>query len=263
MTAESLWRSLLRTTVTPIVILGLVPAPRATGADPPGLEPQPRVARQAAVFDCLHSVRESDGHLEVLGDCFAERFDRLRLHRRSWAIFHGEPRVVGDRLLLAADAASRAEVQTRRRFLYGLLRIAIDSDDFRPQSEFTDTSFGYEVFAGGNGECHYAALLSGGGHLGLLRARPDANGDCSGDPEDQAFLPIPNWDAMRTRGKAIVTLLWKPDVVTLRVTNGGRREGVARYTGVAIPSEPMAIRLNADFEETHFIDSVHHYEPVE
>jgi hypothetical protein len=89
--------------------------------------------------------------------------------------------------------------------------MVITSADWQPQTLGTDSSFGFENFAGANGRCHYGVILMANGHLGLLRAQPDADGNCSGDPVDQAHIPISNWDAVRAGGTVHITLTWAPN----------------------------------------------------
>jgi hypothetical protein len=135
------------------------------------------------------------------------------------------------------------------------LRAAITSSNWKPQSaqQNVDASFGFEIF---NGNCHYGVIFIQNGHLGLLRSTPNAQNMCSGDPANQAFIPISNWEAVRARGTIFVTLIWAPNRVTLHISDGGTNRGMASYTGDAEPQIPLRIRLNADFGETYSIDYV-------
>ncbi len=184
--------------------------------------------------------------------CPNDEFNENTLNSAKWDVFRGSPTVNGRELLLAAKSATRAEIQSKTACSYGTLQTTITSSNWKPQSgptKQTDTSFGFENFIGANGQCHYAVILVGNGHLGVLRAEPDAQGNCIGDPINQKYIPISNWDAVRTGagGKINLTLTWTPNWVTLMVNDGGVNNGAATYSGPTdIPAMPLKIRLNAD-----------------
>jgi hypothetical protein len=141
-----------------------------------------------------------------------------------------------------------AEVQSDGHFQHGVLECALESDHWVPHSTFTDSSFGFEVWTGPKGTCHSGVLFKPSGHLGLLDAKPDEYGNCFGDPvpgEEQAYVEVSNWDAIRASPRIEFTLTWAPDSVTLKVSDGGSQQGEAVYNGPVIPSRPMRVRLYA------------------
>jgi hypothetical protein len=189
-----------------------------------------------------------------------EEFDGTTLDGTKWVKRHGNPSLANGKLTLAAGINTAAEIQSLRKFSYGIVQMSITSSNWKPQSDQrTDSSFGFEIWQGANGQCHYSVVLKANGHLGLLRPQPDANGNCSGDPEFQSHLPIPNWDALRAGKTLRMTLTWAPKSVTLHITSGSANQGGAYYFGVAEPTNSLKIRLNAlnpDKAETYKIDYV-------
>jgi hypothetical protein len=173
----------------------------------------------------------------------------------QWIEVHGNPRVANGKLRLAGDVSERAELQSIKRLRYGVMQMSISSSSWKPQNQKTDSSFGFEMWLGANGSCHYSVVLKANGHLGLMRSQPDVNGNCSGDPKFQAHLPVSNWDQLRARKAIRFTLTWAPKSVTLHIT-AGSKEGAAFYFGTAEPTNALRIRLNADKGETYLIDYV-------
>ena len=192
------------------------------------------------------------------GRGFQDEFNGTQLDASKWSVPNLPPTVSGGKLVLSGNAAMRSEVQSKQNFSYGVLTVAIESTNWKSQSGATDSSFGVEIFTGANGQCHYGALLVANGHLGLLRPTPDANNNCMGDPANQAYLPLSNWDAIRAGGKVVMMLIWTPNGITLRVSDGNTLNGVAvsMPNSQAVPNVQMKIRLNADTNETYRIDYV-------
>ncbi len=182
--------------------------------------------------------------------CIYDEFNGNSFDLVKWDVFKGHPAVSGGNLSLAAESGSRSEIQSKTVCPYGTLQATITSSNWKPQSEhIDDSSFGFEHFTGTNGQCHYAVHLNANGHLGILRAVPDAQGNCSGDPTIQRYIQISNWDAVRTGadGKINITIIWTSNSVTLRVNDGRSNSGEASYTGSTdIPAIPLKIRLNAN-----------------
>jgi len=141
-----------------------------------------------------------------------------------------------------------------------ILQGAIQSSDWKSQNQCTDSSFGFEIWTGANGQCHYGATFKANGHLGVLSPQPDANNNCFGDPQHQAYPLISNWDAVRATGTVYFILMWSPSRVTLYVNDGGPNSGQASYTGLAVPTVPLKIRLYADTGETYSIDYTRLYQ---
>jgi uncharacterized protein (TIGR03437 family) len=191
------------------------------------------------------------------GRGFGDEFNGNQLDPTKWEVFRGSPTVAGGALTLNGGS-TRADVQSRQSFLYGALTIALDSASWKPQSGDTDSSFGVEIFTGANGQCHYSAILKANGHLGLLRPEPDASNNCSGDPRFQDHPQMSNWDAIRAGGRVVMTLIWAPGGVTLRISDGNNLNGFAVSTPSreATPNVAMRIRLNADLNETYRVDYV-------
>jgi hypothetical protein len=183
---------------------------------------------------------------------------------KKWDMFDDNPIVV----ILSGGAGTPASIQSKPEFKfgYGIMQMAITSADWQQQTLppctpstpttdlcRTDSSFGFEIWRGANGKCHYGVILVANGHLGLLRAQPDADGNCSGDPVDQAHIPISNWDAVHAGGTVHITLTWAPKGVTLYVSAGNTNDctpttgscGIAFYLGPAEPTNRLRIRLNA------------------
>ncbi len=191
------------------------------------------------------------------GRGFGDEFNGNQLDPAKWEVFKGAPTVTGGALTLNGGS-TRADVQSKQSFLYGALTIALDSASWKPQSGDTDSSFGVEIFTGANGQCHYSAILKANGHLGLLRPEPDASAACSGDPRFQDHPQISNWDTIRAGGRVVMTLIWTPGGVTLRISDGSNLNGFAVSTPSreATPNVAMRIRLNADLNETYCVDYV-------
>lgn len=188
--------------------------------------------------------------------CLSDEFTGSALDGNRWDVFKGNPTVNAGSLTLAGISGTRADIQSKTACQYGALQASITSSDWKPQHlpngspTVTDSDFGFENFTGTNGQCHYAVILVANGNLGLLRAVPDAQGNCSGDPVNQTYIPISNWDAVRTGagGTIHITLTWTPNSVKLYVSDGGSNSGEA-YIGTTqplIPAIPLKIRLNAD-----------------
>lgn len=191
---------------------------------------------------------------------FSDEFDDPKLDPAKWDAIKGNPTVGYGKLTLAGDA-TRAEIQSKAQFQYGILKAAIESSDWMSQTQTTDSSFGFEIWTGANGQCHYGVILIANGHLGVLRSEPDANNNCSDDPEYQEYPPIlPNWDAIRVAGTVYLTLTWSPSGVSLYVSDGGSNSGQAAYTGEAEPTVPLEIRLNADYGEIYCVDYIRAYQ---
>lgn len=181
---------------------------------------------------------------------FSDEFSGTELDLDKWDVITGTPVVSGGWLTL-----SGADIQSKPVFRSGILEGVIQSSDWKSQSEFTDSSFGFEIWTGSNGQCHYGVLFKASGHLAVLSSQPDADGNCSGDPLYQTYLPLSNWDAVQAGGIVSFTLRWCSDGVTLKVSGNGQ-EGQASYTGPSVPKVPLGIRLYAQPGETHRIDYV-------
>lgn len=192
------------------------------------------------------------------GRGFGDEFNSTPLDTTKWEGFNLPPTMADGKLVLAGSADKRSEIQSKRSFLYGVLTVAIESSNWKPQSGNTDASFGVEIFGGANGQCHYSAVLKANGHLGLLRPAPDANNNCAGDPANQEHLALPNWDAIRAGGRVVIMLIWTPSSVTLRISDGAMGNSViaSMPNSKAVPNVAMRIRLNADFNETYRVDYV-------
>lgn len=160
-----------------------------------------------------------------------------------WTTVRGKPRSTKGKMTLAG-----AEIQSRDEFCYGEMRMSIESSEWIPQDVFTDSSFGFEFWGGKNGKCHYAVLFKPSGHLALLNAKPDAAGECFGDPvpgEEQAYVSVSNWDQLRTTRQLEFVLTWRADGVKLTVRDPSGRQGEAEYSGPVLPSIPLRARLYA------------------
>lgn len=189
---------------------------------------------------------------------FRDEFDGSELDPAKWDVIQGIPTVGDGKLTLPGDT-TRAEIQSKAQFQYGVLQVAIESSDWVSQTQGTDSSFGFEIWTGANGQCHYGVILIANGHLGILRSQPDADNNCFGDPLHQAYLPISNWDSVRAAGRVYLTLTWSPGGVTLYVSDGSSNSGLASYTDEAEPAIPLEIRLNADVGEIYHVDYVRVY----
>jgi len=181
---------------------------------------------------------------------FNDEFGGNEFNRNKWDIFGGNPVASGGWLTL-----SEANIQSKKVFSGGILQGVIQSSDWKPQNQFTDSSFGFETWAGNENKCHYGIVFKASGHLAVLRPLPDSNGNCSGDPRYQAYPPIPNWETIRAGGIVSFTINWSPEDVTLKV-NGNGQEEQASYSGQAIPTVPLKIRLYSQNGETYKIDYV-------
>jgi uncharacterized protein (TIGR03437 family) len=192
------------------------------------------------------------------GRGFSDEFNGTQHDATKWDVFHLPPNLAEGKLILAGSADKRSEIQSKQSFANGVLTIAIESSNWKPQSGNTDASFGVEIFGGENGQCHYSAVLKANGHLGLLRPVPDANNNCAGDPANQEHPAIPNWDTLRAGGRIVMMLLWSADKVVLRISDGDKGNSVvmSMTNSTAVPNVAMRIRLNADFNETYRVDYV-------
>ena len=194
------------------------------------------------------------------GRGFGDEFNGNQLDMTKWDVFNRPPTVSGGKLVLTGSANERSEVQSKQSFLYGVLTVAIESTNWHAQSDpaDADASFGVEIFTGANGGCHYSAVLKADGHLGLLRPEPRADNTCTGNPANQAHLPLQNWDAIRAGGRVVMMLIWTPGGVTLRISDGNNLNGIAvsMPNSQAVPNVAMRIRLNSDFNETYRVDYV-------
>lgn len=188
---------------------------------------------------------------------YLDEFNNNVLNLTKWDK-QGDVTVDGGKLILSGDATARAEVQSKCQFRYAILQATIESPDWVTHTEHTDSSFGFELWRGDNEQCHYGVIFISDGHLGLLRPEPDINNECSVDPEHQEYPKIPNWNQIRASNRITLTLTWSQTSVTLDVTDGSH-SGVVSYTGLALPTVPLEIRLNTDFCETYYIDYVRVY----
>jgi hypothetical protein len=202
-------------------------------------------AIQEAVVAATAAVRAT--RVPVL---FGDDFNVNELDRAKWDAYKGVPIVSSGWLTL-----SGAEIQSKPEFSGGILQGIIQSPDWKPQGEFTDSSFGYEIWAGADGKCHYGVVFKASGQLGLLRSQPDMENKCAGqsagipgrDPDDplyQDFLAIPNWNAIKATGTVAFTLTWSTGV-TLEVSGGLSNGRVYTDASPAIPAVPLKIRLYA------------------
>jgi hypothetical protein len=130
----------------------------------------------------------------------------------------------------------------------------IQSTDWKSQTEFTDSSFGFEIWTGTSNHCHYGVTFKANGHLAVLKSNPDINGSCEGNLLYQEYIPISNWDTIRADGTIFFTLTYS-NTVTLTVHDNLLNSGDATYTGVAVPSTPLKIRLLAHTFEPGLFES--------
>lgn len=184
----------------------------------------------------------------------SDQFNAPGLDATKWSVVKGKPAVQRGRLVLSGSGTTE-EVQSRRSFRYGVLRMSVDSVSWKDQQRSTDSSFGFEIW---NGRCHSAVVLIANGHLGVLRAKAHAGGACSGDPRLQSYAQITNWAMLHAAHRPLeVVLSWRPGRVTLRITTAdGSTTGVASYTGSAEPQTALRVRLNADRGESYRIEYV-------
>lgn len=180
------------------------------------------------------------------------------LNTRLWNVINGSPQVNGG-ILVLAGGSTRCEIQSTMSFSPGaVMQMKITSSDWKPQGTFTDSSFGFEIFAGANGDCHYGVLMNGSGHLGLLRPEPDGNGNCFGDPKFQDYPPLPSWDTIRANQTITMMIAWTTSGVTLQVSGANDSSAtVIHNVPMAIPNVPLLIRLNADRNETYAVEYVY------
>lgn len=180
---------------------------------------------------------------------FNSEFNEMMLLEK-WRVLKGDPKVHGAYLTL-----SEADIQSKEMFKDGVLQGEIYSPDWKPQSQFTDSSFGFETWSGKYNQCHYGILFKANGHLAVLRSQPDKDEKCSGDPLYQVYPPIPNWDTIRAANVVSFTLSWRAGEVVLRVSGNGK-EGQTSYSGPAIPDVPLKIRFYAQAGETYSTDDI-------
>lgn len=187
-----------------------------------------------------------------------DEFSGTNLDPAKWTVVHGDPSLVKGKLVLAGGIHELAEVQSLQPFRFAVLQMSIDSLDWKAQNDpSSDSSFGFEIWDGANGQCHYSVVLKANGHLGAMRSHPDdVAGNCSGDPAFQAHEPIQNWDAVRAQQSLRITLTWALKSVTLHVTTGSSTDGGTYYFGTAEPTNWLKIRLNADKGEKYRVDYV-------
>jgi len=185
----------------------------------------------------------------------AEEFNGAALDPTQWDVFHlANTKVLNGQLVLAATFTERADIQSTPPLCrFGTLTTRLSSANLVPNTGRTDSSTGFEIFAPGG--CHYSVQLVHNGHLGLLRSVPDAAGNCHGDPALQAFIPIPDWDVLRSAQTLDVTIQWAQGTARLTISGGGR-SSVASYTGREVPDVPMRVRLNQDFNTQSTYDYV-------
>lgn len=211
------------------------------------------VATQDTIGEVLPSLASTPKpcSASTTGRCspvlFSDEFDGPELYPDKWDVIRGTPVVSGGWLML-----SDADIQSKPEFHSGILQGVIQSSDWKPHNQFTDSSFGFEIWTGNNGQCHYGILFKPSGHLAILRSQPDTNGNCFGDPIYQAYPEISNWDAVLAGSTVSFTLSWCSDSVVLGVS-GNRQEGQASYTGQAVPTVPLKTRLYVQSPETYKI----------
>jgi hypothetical protein len=173
-----------------------------------------------------------------------------------WQTMAGSAVVDQGRLVLAGEYSLGAEMQHVAGHGFGVLSLAVRSAHWKPQDGSTDSSFGFEVWEGQDGRCHSGIVLTGNGHLGILRAQPDAAGRCHGDPQVQVYVPVSNWESLRREALLRIRLEWTPQRIRL-VAEGQGAQGEA-----LAPAQPFAasqqfrLRLNAAPKERFVVDSV-------
>ena len=179
----------------------------------------------------------------VSGACavalLTDDFNGTLLDASIWDIYRGIP-IVNDGWLTLPGA----EIQSKATYTCGTLSGVIQSTDWKSQQEFTDSSFGFEIWTGADSQCHYGVTFKASGHLAVLNSVPDSEGNCEGDPLYQAYVAIQDWDTIRASETIFFTLTYS-NTVTLTVQDSFGNTGVAPYTGLAIPSTPLKIRLYA------------------
>lgn len=177
---------------------------------------------------------------------FRDEFGGAHLSKDKWDTFRGEVRVANG-MLRVEDT----DIQSRETFVHGILKGLVRSDNWPAQDEPTDSSWGFEVWGGENGQCHYAALFRADGYLDVILAQPGDDGNCFEDraPPRQVHLPLSHWDLVRTAGPIHFALVWAPSNVSLYVTDGRLNTGKATYVGPDVPAEPLRVRVSARGEE--------------
>jgi hypothetical protein len=171
-----------------------------------------------------------------------------------WKMFHGSPLIQAGKLVLVGSGTEKAEIQSEYTLQSGVLQAKIESPNWG--REGSDTSFGFEIW---DETCHSAVIFKTSGHLAVLRPQPDTSNKCSGDPTYQEYKPISNWNILRASQTVYLILSWSPSRVTLNVNGDDSTRGEASYTGEAIPTVPLRVRLNSDLNETYNIDYVRVY----
>jgi len=170
----------------------------------------------------------------------SDEFDGNGLDLTKWDLITGTVSVANGKLIF-----SDAEIQSKALFQHGILEVAIESSDWKPQDQFTDSSFGFE---GWYGECHYGTVFKANGHLGVLQKSncPDLN---------EEYPPIPNWnDRIQVIPTVFyLTLTWSPSGVTLFLSDGSSYTEV--ITGTLVPTVPLNIRLNSYWDEPHPVEN--------
>ena len=163
----------------------------------------------------------------------------------KWRVYRGNPKVRGGFLML-----SETDIQSKDMFNSGILQGVISSHNWKPQDQFTDSSFGFETWAGKDDRCHSGVLFKANGHLAVLRSQPYVDDKCMGDPEHQVYPPIPNWDAIRAKYVVSFKLNWNADEIILQVNGNGLTEQVS-YSGPAIPKGPLNLRFYTQIGELY------------
>lgn len=185
-----------------------------------------------------------------------DNFERRVLDRRQCVIVGGQPFIADGRLVLAGSNRAGTDVQSVGEYGFGSLAMVVRSAHWKPQDQTTDSSFGLEMWEERNGRCHNAVVMTGNGHLAVLRARPDAAGNCQGDPGLQVYRPVSNWDGLR--GKAVLRLDfdWTPDAIRLRVQADGAQGEAALESQPFETRQRFRLRLNAAAGERFAVDEI-------
>lgn len=196
---------------------------------------------------------------------FSDEFSGVQLDLSKWDRTGGgggSLTVAGGKLGLrggtkTTSGTNRVEIQSQLRFHGGTLRFSIESSSLKPHTAPTSTSFGFNVLGGSGARCHFSVQFEGSGHFVLLRSVPDANNDCSGEPQLRNVIRISNWDALRSRARLFIEIAWTQAQARVVVDDGGGLRGEASYSGQGIPAEAMKIRINVEEEEGYQVDFVH------
>jgi len=184
----------------------------------------------------------------------ADEFDGNQLDPAKWELVNGGAVVSGGKLTLNGGTTG-ASVRTRGKFPPGGLAISIESTNWKPVTQTSGSSFGFEL---SDGKCCYVVVLTGNGNLGMLRSDP-RSGACSGDPEFQEYRAIPDWDAIRANGKVFLLLDWSASRVVARVAGGDMgvvREVASLSDTQAVSRLAMPVRFNVGAGETVVFDYV-------